>query len=96
MVIFQISLVDFKFWAIYRTIKEFREGERDCLYPPRFRIKCTQLDTSKSLYSSLEISKRFRVENSNIKQVKAIGEIPLIKKAAGITGYHYGLHRLSL
>lgn len=83
MVIFQISLVDFKFWAIYYTIEELQEAEKYCLYPPRFKVKCIQIDTSKSLYFSLEISKRFRVENSNTELVKAIGEIPLIKKAAG-------------
>ena len=83
MITFQISLDDFEYWVIYDTIEELREGEKDCLYPPRFKIKCIPFDTPKPLCSNLEISKRFKDKDTKTELLKVIGEIPLIKIAAG-------------
>ena len=77
---FQISLTDFKFWEIYPTIEQMKQGEESCLYPPRFKIKCKQIDTSQSLYFSLEISKRFQNKTTGIGQFLLIKEA----KATGI------------
>ena len=58
-----------------------KQGEECCLYPPRFKVKCKQIDTSQSLHFSLEISKRFQNKN---KETVGIGQFPLIKEATGM------------
>ena len=65
---------------MYPTMELLKEGEKYCLFPPRFKIKCTQINnSSESLYCSLEISKKCKD-----KEIKAIGEFQLIKAATGI------------
>ena len=64
---------------MYPTMELLKEGEKYCLFPPRFKVKCTQINnSSEPLYCSLEISKRCE------DKIKAIGEFPLIKAATGI------------
>lgn len=59
--LFQISLNDFKYWDIYSTPEQMREGEKSCLYPPRFQVLCEQIDTSQSLHFSWKIFKQSEV-----------------------------------
>ena len=59
-----------------------KQGEESFLYPPRFKIKCKQVDTTQPLYFSLEISKRFQNRNEETACTD-IGQFPLIKEATG-------------
>lgn len=72
-----IHLRDFEYWKIFHglTVEEIRERETNFDYPPRLQIQCEQIDTSKPLYSSFEVSKRHK------NMVVAV--FPLVKKVTG-------------
>ena len=55
-----VHLQDFKYWEIFSglTVDQIREREEDYEYPPRLKIECQQIDASKSLQFSFEVSKR--------------------------------------
>lgn len=75
---FQIThLCDFEYWKIFQglTVEEIKEREASCDYPPRLQIQCEQIDFSKSLFSSFEVSKK------NWKM--PIAQFPLVKKVSG-------------
>ena len=80
-------LCDFKYWEIFQglTVEQIREREQSFEYPPRLQIKCEQIDYSKSLYSSFEISKR----SEDMEKPIDIVTFPLIKKAAGNHLHNY-------
>ena len=71
-----IHLRDFAFWRIFQGLntEEIEKRQSNFDYPPRLQIECVQIDPSKSLYSSFEISK---TDSNNI------ANFPVIKKAAG-------------
>ena len=79
---FQITLGDFKYWEMYPTIEQMKEGEDSFLYPPRFKVICIQTDTAKRLHFTLEVSKRF-VKDKETK-IKSIGKILIIRETKGI------------
>ena len=72
-------LHDFEYWKIFHgfTVEQIKEREESFEYPPRLQIKCEQIDDSKSLYSSFEVSKR------NNNQDIPIATFSLIRKVAG-------------
>ena len=53
-----------------------REREETFDYPPRLRIECVHIDSSKPLYSSFKVSKK----HNNIM----IGEFSLVKQVTGM------------
>lgn len=72
---------------MYPTIEKMKEAEDRFLYPPRFKIICKQIDTSKPLHCSLEVSKRF-IEDK-VTKIKSIGNIPIVREATGTQLYNY-------
>ena len=70
-------LCDFKFWKIFHglTVEEIKTREASFDYPPRLQIQCEQIDVSKPLYSSFQVSKKYK----NM----VIAEFPLVKKVTG-------------
>ena len=63
---------------MYQTIELMKQAEEWFLYPPRFKIKCRQIDSTQPLYYSLKISK-----NRNKEEIADIGHFPLIKETTG-------------
>ena len=53
-----------------------REREETSEYPPRLRIECVHIDSSKPLYSSFEVSKK----HNNV----VIGKFSLVKQVTGM------------
>ena len=58
------------------TKKEMRRREKTFQYPPRLRIECVHIDSSKPLCSSFTVSK--------IHNHVVIGEFSLVKQVTGM------------
>jgi len=54
---------------MYHTVEQMKEGENNCLYPPRFKVKCVR------------ISKRF-IKDKTITE--SIGIFPIIRKTTSM------------
>ena len=68
---------------IYHNVEQMKEGEKKCLYPPRFKVKCVQTDGSPMpLYSSLDISKKSIKDN--VTTTERIGIFPIIRKTTSM------------
>ena len=80
-----IHLRDFEFWKIFKglTKEEMREREETFDYPPRLRIECVHIDSSKPLCSSFTVSKK----HNNV----AIGEFLLVKQVTGTYVHNYNI-----
>ena len=74
-------LCDFEYWEIFRgfTVDQIKEREESFEYPPRLQIKCEQIDDTKPLIFSFEVSKR----SKNMKI--PIAKFSLVKKVSGDT-----------
>ena len=75
--LFQITCRNFEIGKMYCSDEHLKEKEKNCEYPPRFRIKCKQIDESDSL-SGFVLSKRLKN-----KEIKCIVAFPLDKNATG-------------
>ena len=67
---------------MYHTVEQMKEGEKNCLYPPRFKVKCVRTDgSSMPLHFRLEISKRFIKDKTT---TESIGIFPVIKETTSM------------
>ena len=82
--ILQISLNDFKHWKIFPTIEQMKEGEENCVYPPRFQFKCKpKADNMEPLFFSFEVFKKFENKETKTKETENVGQFQFIKEVEG-------------